>query len=117
MKSNSVALWVGVSGLFFAIALSDRWDLLGAVVGYLLGFLNSAWLYRDTQRIVEMDLRGALTRMRRSLFARLALVTAVVVGVARLEKSWLPDLALGIAAGLLISLVSYMRRQIMNGKE
>lgn len=116
MKSNSLALWGGTAGLFMAIAVTGRQDLFGAILGYWLGFVNSAWLYRDARRSVEMDLRRAIAKMRRSFFVRLALVTTVVVGVGRLQKGWLPDLAFGIAAGLIVSLVSYIRRQIVSGK-
>lgn len=116
MKSNSTALWGGTAGLFLGIAATGHQDLFGAVLGYWLGFVNSAWLYHDAKCSVELDLRRAIAKMRRSFLARLGVVTAVVVGVARFQKMWLPDLALGIAAGLLVSLVSYMRRQVMSGK-
>lgn len=112
MRSNSVALWTGTAVIFLAIAVTGREQLLGAVAGYWLGFLNSAWLYRDTRRSVDLDMRRAIARMRRSFFARLGVVTLAVVATARFRRGWLPELALGIAVGLLVSLVSYLRRHI-----
>lgn len=113
MRSNTIAFWAGTATLFFGIAVSGREQLLGAVAGYWLGFFNSAWLYRDTRRSVDLEMRQAVARMRRSFFARLGVVTSVVVGIARFQNGWLPDLAVGLAAGLVISLISYVRRHIL----
>ncbi len=113
MRSNTVPLWVGTATLFIGIAITGRKELLGAVVGYWLGFCNSAWLYRDTRRSVNLEMRQAISRMRRSFFARLGVVTMVVIGMARFQKGWLPDLAFGIAVGLLVSLVFYVRRHML----
>ncbi|MHB1653173.1 MAG: ATP synthase subunit I [Desulfitobacteriaceae bacterium] len=111
-----VALWGGTVVLLVGITLTGRLDLLGAVLGYWLGFINLAWLHRDTLRSVDLDVRRAIARMRRSFFARLGVVTLFVVAIARWEKSWLLDFVFGIAAGLLISLLLYIRREIASGK-
>jgi len=113
MRSNSVALWTGTALILAAMAITGREQLLGAVVGYWLGFLNSAWLYHDTRRSVDLEMRRAIARMRRSFFARLGVITLAVVATARMRSGWLPELALGIAVGLLVSLVSYLRRHIL----
>lgn len=115
MRSN-VILWGGTSVLLVTIALTKHWAWMGTLIGYWTGFLNSAWLYRDTQRSVGLDVAAAIRRMRRSFFVRLGIITFVVVGIARYQKSWLPGLAVGIAVGVLVSLFSMVWHYSKSGK-
>lgn len=103
-KSKSILLLLGTSGLFFALVLTHKNSLLGALLGYWTGFLYSQWLYKDTQGSAELDVPAAIRRLRRSFFARLGFVTLVVAVVGRYQKSWLFNLAIGLALGLLVSL-------------
>lgn len=116
MKSDKVIL-LGVSILvLLGITLTGQRTLLGALLGYWLGFLNSEWLYRDILISTELDVYSAIRRMRRSFFVRLGIITFVVVGVARLQRAWLPSFTIGIAVGILLSLIIMVRRQIISGK-
>ena len=117
MKSDKVIL-LGVSILvLLGITLTGQRTWLGALLGYWLGFLNSEWLYRDILISTELDVYSAIRRMRRSFFVRLGIITLVVVGVARFQKVWLPSFTIGIAVGILLSLIIMVRRQIISGKE
>lgn len=88
------------------IALTGRLAFLGGLVGYWVGFGYTLWIYRETHRSSELDIHTALIRMRRSLMARLGMVTLVVAIVARLHSSWLFSLALGIATGVIVSFIT-----------
>lgn len=96
--------------------MTDNSNLLGALLGYGLGFMLTLWLHRDTLRSVDDEVVVAIKRMRRSFFARLGMVTLVVVAVGRFQTTWLLPLALGIALGLVVSLVSSMKHISDSGK-
>ena len=81
-------------------------NFLGSLIGYWVGFAYTVWVYRDTQSSSELDIRAALSRMRRSFFSRLGMVTLVVVVVARFREGWLLSLALGIAVGVIVSFIT-----------
>lgn len=104
-KSKFVFLLLGTSGLFLAMGLTHTNRLLGTIVGYWTGFLYTQWLHKNTQRSVELEVSMAIRRMRRSFFARLGFVTLVVAVVGRYRQSWLLNLALGFALGLVISMI------------
>lgn len=116
MRNNALAFWGVTAALFVIVATSGRQDFLGAILGYWLGFLNTAWLRRETLRSVDLDIYQSVARMRRNFFARLGVITIFVVAVGRWERAWLPDLAFGIAGGLLVSMIFYIRRQFVKGK-
>lgn len=116
MKSNALAFWGITAAFFLIIAISGHLEVLGAILGFWLGFLNTAWLRRETLRSVDLDIYQAIAKMRRNFFARLGMLTIAVVAVGRWEKAWLPDLAFGIAGGLLVSMIFYIRRQFIKGK-
>lgn len=86
-------------------AVTGNQVILGTLIGYSVGFVYTMWFYRESLRIAELDLRLAHKRMRRSLLARLGMVTLVVVAVARFHASWLYSLTFGIVAGVFISFI------------
>lgn len=116
MRISFVAFWGGTALWFLVVALTGSWSFLGGLIGYWWGFLNSAWLYRDSARSVDLDLLAALRNMRRSFFARLGMLTLVVIIVSRRQDDWLASLAVGFAAGLLVSLFSMFYGKIIGGK-
>jgi membrane protein YqaA with SNARE-associated domain len=83
-----------------------RQAYLGGLIGYWVGFGYTVWIYRETQRSTELDIHLALKRMRRSLMARLGMVTLAVAVVARFRMNWLLSLALGIATGVIVSFIT-----------
>jgi len=116
MKNHKVALWGGTAIGFVATGLTMSWAFLGAILGYWLGFVNTLWLYRDTVSGMELDTLTALQKMRRSFFARLGLMVLVVALIGRFHAEWLLFLALGIAAGLIVSLELMIGHLLKQGK-
>lgn len=116
MRIDAVAFWGGTSLLFLAIAVTGNLTLLGALLGYWLGFLNSVWLYRDTLRSIGLTMIAAQKRLRRGFFARLGVITTVVIAIYRFRNDWLVSLVIGLAVGLFLSLFVIYRRQIFGGK-
>ena len=106
IKSSFIALLGGTACIFLLVALTGHQAFLGGLIGYWVGFGYTIWIHRETQRSSELDIYLALTRMRRALMARLGMVTLVVVIVARFQSTWLLGLALGIAAGVIISFIT-----------
>jgi membrane protein YqaA with SNARE-associated domain len=115
-KNNYILLLVGTSFILLGVAVTGNSNLLGALLGYGLGYLLTLWLHRDTLRSVDDEVVIAVKRMRRSFFARLGTVTLVVAAVGRFQEAWLLPLALGLALGLILSLVSSMKHILKNGK-
>lgn len=115
-KSDLILLLAGTSFVFMAVAVTGNSNFLGALLGYGLGYLLTIWLYRDTLRSVDDEVVVAIKRMRRSFFARLGMITLVVVAVGRFQEAWLPSLALGIALGLVVSLIVSMK-QILSSRK
>ncbi|MHB8073558.1 hypothetical protein E4K67_19515 [Desulfosporosinus fructosivorans] len=105
IKSSIVVLLSGTSCILLGIAISGQQSYLGSLVGYWVGFGYIIWIHRETHRSSELEIRSALNRMRRGLLGRLGMVTLVVVAVARFQASWLFSLAIGIAAGVIISFI------------
>lgn len=116
-KNNSIPLLIGTSILLLGIAFTGKTNLLGALLGYWLGFLYTQWLHRDTLRSVDDDVFSAIKRMRRSFFARLGMITLVVAAVGRYRADWLFTLAIGIALGFLVSLFAGVKQFTSSGKE
>jgi len=106
IKSSFIALFSGTACILLGIALTGYQTFFGGLVGYWVGFGYTVWIYRETQRSSELDIQTALIRMRRSLMARLGVVTLVVVIVARVQSKWLLSLALGIATGVIVSFIT-----------
>lgn len=105
IRSSIIALLSGTTCLLLGIAISGQQSYLGILVGYWVGFGYTIWIHLETQRSSELEIGLALIRMRRSLVARLGMVTLVVVTVARLQASWLFSLAIGIVIGVIISFI------------
>ena len=105
IKSSLIAFWSGTTCILLWIAITGQQSYLGSLVGYWVGFGYIIWIYRETQRSSELEIHSALKRMRRGLVARLGVVTLVVVTVARFQASWLFSLAIGIAAGVILSFI------------
>lgn len=117
MARSNWTLLFGVSSLFFlVIALTGKTFLYGALLGYVLSFVNILWLHRDTLRNVDVETLIAVQRMRRSFFARLGMITLVVVAVERYQSEWLLPLALGIALGLVVFLIASIKDILTHGK-
>lgn len=104
-RNKTMFLLLGTSALFFAVFLARNNSLIGAILGYWIGFLYTQWLHRDAQSSIKLDVSEAVQRLRRSFLKRLGFVTLMVAVVGRYYKSWLFSLALGIALGLIVSLV------------
>lgn len=115
-KSNSIPLLIGTSILLLGVAFTGKTNLLGALLGYWLGFMYTQWLHRDTLRSVDDEVFTAIKRMRRSFFARLGMITLVVAAVGRYQADWLFTLAIGIALGLVVSLF-FGAKQIVKGRK
>lgn len=116
MKSEKVIFLAITCLLLLGITTTGHRTWFGILLGYWMGYYNSEWLYRDILISTELDVYSAIRRMRRSFFVRLGIITFVVVGVARLQRAWLPNLAIGIAVGILISLIFMVRRHILSRK-
>jgi len=115
-KNNLILLLVGISFILMGVAVTGNSNLLGALLGYVLGFLLTFWLHRDTLRSVDDEVVIAIRRMRRSFFSRLGMITLVVVAVGRFQATWLFPLALGIALGLVVSLLVSIKQISNSGK-
>lgn len=115
IKSSIIAIFSGTACILLVIAISGQQSFLGSLVGYWVGFGYTIWIQRETHRSSELEIRSALQRMRRGLWARLGMVTLVVVAVARFQASWLFSLAIGIAAGVVISFIIVAIKKI-NGE-
>ena len=112
IRSSLITLWSGTACILLGIAATGYQNLLGSLIGYWTGFGYTMWVYRDTQISSELDIRSALSRMRRSFFSRLGMVTLVVIVVDRFQKSWLLSLAFGIAVGLIVSFITVAIQRI-----
>jgi len=106
IKNSIIAFWSGTACILLGIAISGQQNYLGSLLGYWVGFSYILWIYRETERSSELDIRLAISRMRRGLMARLGMVTLVVVAVARFQSSWLFSLAMGIATGVIVSFIT-----------
>lgn len=116
MKIHKAGLYGGTVCVLLAITLTGNRSWLGALIGYWLGFFNSEFLYRDTDHSVQGNLPEALKRMRRSFLVRLSILSLIVVGIALVQRAWLPSLVVGIAVGIPVSLILIMWRHSLNGK-
>ena len=105
IKSNLMALWIGTACILIGIVVTGNQAFLGCLIGYWMGFANDVWLHHEVKRSCELELRAAVKRMRRSFITRMSMVAIVFAVVARLQASWLICLAVGIAAGVVISFV------------
>lgn len=117
MKSRVIAFWGGSALVLTWVAVSNSFALLGALLGYSIGFFLTRWLHHDTLISSELDAITAIKRMRRGFFARLGAVTLAVAAAARFQPRWLPGLAAGIAAGVLVSISVSIISKIKEGKE
>jgi len=105
IKSSIIAFWIGTACILLGIAITGQQSYLGSLAGYWVGFGYTIWIYRESHRSSELEIRSALKRMRRGLVARLGMVTLVVVAIARFQASWLFSLAMGIATGMIVSFI------------
>jgi len=114
IKNNLILLLVGASFILTGVAVTGDSNILGALLGYGLGHLFTFWLHRDTLRSVDDVEVVAIRRMRRSFFARLGTVTLAVAILGRFQEAWLLPFALGLAIGLIVSLISGMKHILKN---
>lgn len=110
MTGGSALILIGVS-------VRNSFPLLGALPGYIVGFVLTGWLRHDTLVSSEMDAITAIKKMRRGFFARLGALTLAVAATARFQPEWLPGLAAGIALGIVVSISVSMVSKIREGKE
>lgn len=112
IKSNLIALWTGTACILIGIVVTGHQTFIGFLIGYWVGFANDIWLHREAKRSSELDLRSAVKRIRLSYITRMSMVTIVFAVVARFRASWLIYLAVGIAAGVILSFVLMAIHQI-----
>jgi hypothetical protein len=112
IRSSRVAFWGGTACILLGFAVTGYQQLLGSLIGYWTGFGYTFWVYRETLISSELDIRSAISRMRRSFFSRLGVVTLIVAAVGRFQRSWLLALAFGIAVGLIISFITVAIQRI-----
>jgi len=115
IKTSKIAFWSGTACILLGIAVTGYQNLLGSLIGYWTGFGYSLWVYRDTMLSSELDLRTAISRMRRGFFSRLGMVTLVVIAVDRFQEKWLLTLTFGIAVGVIVSFITVAMHRI-NGE-
>lgn len=115
-KSKRIFLLLGTSGLFLAMGLTHNNSFLGAILGYWTGFSYTQLLYKNTQSSIKFEISSAIRRMRRSFFARLGFVTLVVAAVGRYQEGWLFSLAMGLALGLVVSLILGIKEIVERGE-
>lgn len=118
MNSRAVIILLGTlsSALFLGISLTNNYALLGILIGFLTGLFNIQWLFRDANKALDQELYVALKIYNKSLFSRLGMVTLVVATIGRFRPEWLFYLAVGIAVGIIIPLISAIRQQLMRGR-
>lgn len=104
------------SGILLGIFFTNNYNLFGLLLGFITGLINIQWLFRDTKKVIDEEKFVALRIYSKSLFSRLGMVTLVVATVGRFRPEWLLFLALGIAGGIIISLILSIRQQIMHGR-
>ena len=104
------------SGVFLGIFFTSNYNLFGLILGFITGLINIQWLSRDTKKVIDQEKFVALRIYSKSLFSRLGMVTLVVATIGRFRPEWLLFLALGIAGGIIISLILSIRQQIMHGR-
>lgn len=108
-KIDKLFFWGGIAlGLFLA-AISGHIPLFGLAAGYLLGFLNMAVFYRDSQNMKEPDFRRVLKKSKRSLSIRYFFMIVLFLAVGKWRMEWMVWLAVGIALGLLVSFAIKIR--------
>lgn len=106
-RSSFVVLMLGTAGiLIFGAGLMGNQDFYGVLIGYWMGFGYTVWIHWESVRSSELETKLALRRMRRGFLGRLGMVTLVVVAVARFQADWLFHLALGIAIGVILSIIT-----------
>lgn len=118
MSNRLAIILVGVtsSGILLGIFFTSNYNLFGLLLGFMTGLINIQWLSRDTKKVIDEEKFVALRIYSKSLFSRLGMVTLVVATVGRFRPDWLLFLALGIAGGIIISLILSIRQQIMHGR-
>lgn len=114
IKASQIALWGGTTVILVLMGLTGNWAWLGVLAGYWTAFVNMALLAWDTMRGAQMDITGAVRRLRWSFFKRLGVITLMVGVVGRWHRNWLPGFAVGIALGLFISLFSIAINKILS---
>ena len=105
-RNSFILLMSGSSVLLLGAGLLGNQALFGALIGYWIGVGCSVWVQREAALSIELELKPALRRMRRGFFGRLGVVTTAVVAVARFQREWLLFLALGIAVGVILSIIT-----------
>jgi hypothetical protein len=113
--SNRIIIILGGCGssiIFLAIFWTNNYSLLGLLLGFITGIVNTQWLFRDSKKALNRELSGALKIYYISLFSRLGMITLVVATVARFRPEWLFYLAIGMVAGIIIPLILTIIKQV-----
>ncbi len=105
VKKNLLAFGIGTVCIFLGIVISGQHSYYGGLLGFWVGYGYVIWVQLTSKRSSGLDIHAAIKKMRRSIMARLGVVVLVVVAVARFQPSWLFSLALGIAAGVVLSFI------------
>ncbi|UWG97188.1 ATP synthase subunit I [Dehalobacter sp. DCM] len=104
------------SATLLVVYFTDKYQILGILIGFLTGLINIQWLFRDSRKVIDKDINGALRTYYLSLFSRLGMITMVVAIIFRFKPEWLPYFAGGIAAGILIPLSIALIQQRIHGR-
>lgn len=92
--------------MFIGVLVTGRQPILGCILGYWIGFMNTHWLHREALNSSELDVRSAIRRMRRNFILRLGIISVTFVALTRLSTSWLIYFTVGLATGMVISILS-----------
>lgn len=107
MKNNlNTTVFSVITLVLLAVTfISARWEFIGALIGYGMGYFNAEYLTRSILSGVDQDIKRAVRKAQFSFIYRWGFITLVIVAVGKSHKTWLPDLAVGLAVGLFLSLI------------
>lgn len=100
----------GAAVLCGAAFLSGFYPLFGVAVGLAADFLDAVLLQGYTRRAVKKSLPAALQLYAGNLMLRMAVLAAAVGIVAKTEPRWTVGTCVGIAAGVVLSIVFAAKR-------
>lgn len=113
-RSSFIMLMAGSALILIGVNFLGNQALYGALIGYWVGFVYTEWIYRETVRSSRMELKQALRRVRWGTLGRFGAVTIIVIAVARFHKDWLFFMAVGIAIGMILSIITVAIHMIRN---
>ena len=105
-RKTWIGLVVGTGVLIGLLAwLTGEQRLWGGWIGFTAGLVNSHWLFKDMRKTADGDMARALRGYRRSFIIRWGLFALFIFFIARVRPDWLFSMAVGIAGGIIISLI------------